>query len=605
MFEDEDSSLIMEISNETLSQWHRELGDAYLQIMMYKEAEKHISIALELMKISLPKSNLSIKIKESIYNSKHKALIKNNFKTEVEHKNKDRIEAIRNCLLGLSEIYNEQHIIKYFLMTVKLGILYSVKLYPDPQFAQLLTMYGLNLLIRSKNDMQYDLSWVYLLKAEEVIFNQNENTINHLITYDNLGLANFIIGKWNIAAKKFDNLIKLGVDLNERSYIYKGLTLRSFMEFHRGNFKISSKFARELYYKGIERNNWKNKCLSTSLIYLNYLAIDDEDDMSLILNIMKLVEQLGEKPETVNYTIQLLFYALLADVKFRLHVDFIQNFWHVMKKCISILKKLNRSSWVVLLCFNHFIEMLYQCYDQDIFHIGGEPSKICLNILNSMIDILGHHFQSYLLSVPFLALCMGLKSLIYGKIDEALKSWKKGLISNSADRNLTGTPYLNGIIYSKLVEYSEDQVEVQKYHSLFTSLKESHNLSLDDPKPLSPEEIKEPVTFNFNTQKEGLLTKFMKFRAVVNNMENTTESSTTPNASLDTRGSATYQAEDCIHHGLPNTSKVMLSSTIENPIYNKGLSNKPTILTSQNGQLSYSQQKNYYTPTKYRTSHVL
>jgi len=222
MFEDEDSSLIMEISNETLSQWHRELGDAYLQIMMYKEAEKHISIALELMKISLPKSNITIKIKERIYNSKHKSLIKNNFKVDIDDKNKDRIEAVRNCLLGLSEIYNEQHIIKYFLMTVKLGILYSVKLYPDPQFAQMLTMYGLNLLIKSKNDMQYDLSWVYLLKAEEVIFNQNENTINHLITYDNLGLANFVVGKWNIAARKFDNLIKLGYDLNERSYIYKG-----------------------------------------------------------------------------------------------------------------------------------------------------------------------------------------------------------------------------------------------------------------------------------------------------------------------------------------------------------------------------------------------
>jgi len=602
MFEDEDSSLIMEISNETLSQWHRELGDAYLQIMMYKEAEKHISIALELMKISLPKSNLTIKIKESIYNSKHKALIKNNFKAEIEYKNKDRTEAIRNCLLGLSEIYNEQHVLKYFLMTVKLGILYSVKLYPDPQFAQLLTMYGLNLLIKSKSDMQYDLSWVYLLKAEEVIFNQNENTINHLITYDNLGLANFIIGKWNIAAKKFDNLIRLGYDLNERSYIYKGLTLRSFMEFHRGNFKISSKFAKELYYKGIERNNWKNKCLSTSLIYLNYLAIDDEDDMSLVLNMMKLIEQLGDKPETVNYTIQLLFYALMADVKYRLHVDILKNFWHNMKKCINILNKLNRSSWVILLCFNHFIEMLYECYNQDVFHYGGEQCKICLSILNKMIDILEHHFQSYLLSIPFLSLCYGLKYLIFGKISEAIKSWKKGIIYNGSDRNLTGIPYFNGIIYSKLVEYCGSQAEIQKYNSLFIQLKEAYNLSIDNPKPLQPEEIKQPVTLNTNNNKEGLFTKFMRFRAIINTMENTVESSTTPNASLDTRGSATYQADDLIHHGLPNNSKVMLSSTVENTI-NKGMTNKPsTIVTNQTGQISIAQQKSFYTP-KFRTSY--
>lgn len=374
------------------------------------------------------------------------------------------------------------------------------------------------------------------------------------------------------------------------------------MEFHRGNFKISSKFARELYYKGIERNNWKNKCLSTSLIYLNYLAIDDEDDMSLILNIMKLIEQLGDKPETVNYTIQLLFYALLADVKYRLHVDILTNFWHIMKKCINILNKLNRSSWVVLLCFNHFIEMLYECYNQDVFHYGGEQSKICLNILNGMIDILEHHFQSYLLSVPFLSLCYGLKYLIFGKILEAIKSWKKGIISNGLDRNLTGMPYLNGLIYSKLVEYSGDQSEVQKYYTLFIQLKETHNLSLNDPKPLQPEEIKQPVIFSANNnQKESLFKKFMRFRAIINTMENT-ESSTTPNASLDTRGSATYQADDLIHHGLPNSSKVMLSSTVENTV-NKGMTNKPTtILTNQTGQISIAQQKSFYTP-KYRTTY--
>jgi len=601
MFEDEDSSLIMEINNETLSQWHRELGDAYLQIMMYKEAEKHINVALELMKINLPKSNINIKLKEKIYASKHKTLIKNNFKTEVELKNKDRNEAIRNCLLGLSEIYNEQHI-KYFLMTVKMGILYSVKLYPDPQFAQLLTMYGLNLLIKAKNDMQYDISWIYLLKAEEIIFNQNENTINHIITYDNLGLANFIIGKWNIAAKRFDNIIKMGYDLNERSYIYKGLTLRSFMEFQRGNFKASSKFARELYYKGIERNNWKNKCLSTSLIYLNYLAIDEDDDMSLILNIIKLVDQLGEKPETVNYTIQLLFYSLIADVKYRLQVDLNNDFWHIMKKCITILGKLHRSSWVILLCFNHFIEMLYKCYDQDVFHLGGEESKICLNILNAMIDILEDHFHSYLLSIPYLSLCYGLKKLIYGKINEALKSWKKGLISNGSERNITTTPYLNCFIYSKLVEYSQNPIDVEKYFDLFITLKRKHSLSLDDPKPLKPEEIKQPIMNNVGKD-ENLFSKFMRFRDIVNNMNNATETSTTQNASTDTRGSSTYHAEDLIHHGLPNGSKALLSSTIENSV-NKGMTSKPTIVTGQTGQISLAKQMSFYTP-KFRTSYIM
>jgi len=378
------------------------------------------------------------------------------------------------------------------------------------------------------------------------------------------------------------------------------------MEFHRGNFKVSSKFAQELYYKGIERNNWKNKCLSTSLIYLNYLAIDDIDDMSLILNIMKLLEQLGEKPETVNYTIQLLFYALIADVKFRLHVDILNNFWHIMKKCISILNKLNRSSWVVLLCFNHFIEMLYQCYEENIFHCSGEQSKICISILNAMIDILENHFQAYLLSIPFLSLCYGLKYLITGKILDALKSWKKGIISNGMDRNLTGMPYLNGLIYSKLVQYSSNPADAQKYLNLFYQLKQNHSLSIDDPEPLKPEQIKKPVIFNninYNN-KENLFIKFMRFRAIINNMENPSESSTTPNASLDTRGSATYQAEDVIHHGLPTSSKGMLSSTIENSI-NKGMTSKPTqILTNQPTQISIAQQKSFYTP-KYRTTYLI
>jgi hypothetical protein len=324
--------------------------------------------------------------------------------------------------------------------------------------------------------------------------------------------------------------------------------------------------------------------------------------MSLVLNMMKLIEQLGDKPETVNYTIQLLFYALMADVKYRLHVDILKNFWHNMKKCINILNKLNRSSWVILLCFNHFIEMLYECYNQDVFHYGGEQCKICLSILNKMIDILEHHFQSYLLSIPFLSLCYGLKYLIFGKISEAIKSWKKGIIYNGSDRNLTGIPYFNGIIYSKLVEYCGSQAEIQKYNSLFIQLKEAYNLSIDNPKPLQPEEIKQPVTLNTNNNKEGLFTKFMRFRAIINTMENTVESSTTPNASLDTRGSATYQADDLIHHGLPNNSKVMLSSTVENTI-NKGMTNKPsTIVTNQTGQISIAQQKSFYTP-KFRTSY--
>ncbi|OUM67031.1 hypothetical protein PIROE2DRAFT_5641 [Piromyces sp. E2] len=326
------------------------------------------------------------------------------------------------------------------------------------------------------------------------------------------------------------------------------------MEFHRGNFKVSSKFAQELYYKGIERNNWKNKCLSTSLIYLNYLAIDDIDDMSLILNIMKLLDQLGDKPETVNYTIQLLFYALIADVKFRLHVDILNN----------------------------------------IFHYGGEQSKICINILNSMIDILENHFQTYLLSVPFLALCYGLKYLIIGKIVDALKSWKKGIISNGMDRNLTGMPYLNGLIYSKLVQYSSNSADIQKYKNLFEQLKLNHSLSIEDPVPLKPEEIKKPVIFNNNnnSNNDNLITKFMKFRAIINNMENPSDSSTTPNASLDTRGSATYQVEDVIHHGLPTSSKGMLSSTIENSV-NKGMTNKPAqISTNPPTQISIAQQKN-------------
>ncbi|ORX42041.1 hypothetical protein BCR36DRAFT_416346 [Piromyces finnis] len=602
MFNDEESTLIIEVGNRTLSQWHRELGDAYLQIMMYKEAEKHISIALELMKISLPKSNITIKIKEKIYNSKHKLLIKNDFKNEIDNKNKERNEAIRNCLLGLSEIYNEQHITKYFLMTVKLGILYSVKLYPDPQFAQMLTMYGLNLLIQAKNDMQYDLSWVYLLKAEEVIFNQNENTINHLITYDNLGLANFIVGKWNIAARKFDSLVKLGYDLNERSYIYKGLTLRSFMEFHRGNFKASSKFAQELYYKGIERNNWKNKCLSTSLIYLNYLTIDDEDDMSLILNIIKLIDQLGDKPETVNYTIQLLFYSLIADIKFRLHIDILSNFWFSMKKCINILNKLNRSSWVILLCFSHFIEMLYHCYEENIFHNGGEQSKICINILNSIIDILENHFQSYLLSIPFLALCHGLKNLILGKMLDAIKSWKKGIIVGGTERNLTGMPYLNSLIYSKLVQYSSDSIDTEKYKNLFIQIKQKHNISIEYPEPLTPEQIKKPVMLkNNNANNENLISKFIKFRTIIGNMDNKNDLSTAQIASIDTRGSSTYQIEEIIHHGLSNNNK---ASLIENSV-NKGIPNKPSqILTNQSTQVSIAQQKSFYTP-KYRTSYIL
>jgi len=493
MYETDQYTFPFTISNWKISEWHCQIAEAYLSLLKYHEAENHIVVALLLINIRLPEKKLQTWWAEKKVNFNHYLICKRNFNTTEtkSEKTKHHAKINRRYLLVLCETYNTLHKLTQFRMAIKMAIKWSSYLEPDPNYAQILSMYGLDIVTNINNVSETQVSMKALQKAEEILAEHySPLTSYHLYAYDCLAQAYFALGDWQRAFYHWETLINMSGDLGEMYLGDKAWVLKSFTEFHGGYIERSMKTAVEMFNK---RKLWKTQCLALSLILFNYTSSNEEEEMSVILSLIKKICSLGQSPNTGNFSVQLIFYGLICEVFFRFNIEILEDTWNSLARVVRLLDRLSHASWGTLVSLPHFINILYLAYDQGIFESENDHSIICLGILFTLTHDLERFFNSYIIALPMLALCRGLYQLINGNINNALVEWRSGLIDESSSPKLR-TPYYNAVLYTKIAQYTPDDTERENMiKSIETVTKTIFQYDLFSYDRIKPEDYKKPL----------------------------------------------------------------------------------------------------------------
>lgn len=493
MYETDQYTFPFTVSNWRISEWHCQIAEAYLSLLKYHEAENHIIVALLLINIRLPEKKLQTWWVEKKVNFSNYLICKNNFETKVSKSEKTRRHAMvnRRYLLVLCETYNTLHKLNLFRLAIKLAIKWSTYLEPDPRYAQILSMYGLDIVTNINNVSETQDSMKALQKAEEILMNNyNPTTSYHLYAYDCLAQSYFALGDWQRAFYHWETLIRMSADLGEMYLGDKAWVLKSFTEFQGGYMERSMKTAVEMFNK---RKLWKTQCLALSLIFNNYISSNEEEEMNVILSLTKKIYSLGPSPNTGNFSVQLIFYGLICEVYFRFGIEILEDTWNSLARVVRLLDRLSHSSWGTLVSLPHFINILYLAYDKGLFESETDQCMICLGILFTLTHDIERFYNSYIIALPMLALCRGLYQLIQGNITNALVEWRSGLIDEKSSPKLR-TPYYNAVIYAKIAQYTPDDTERETMLSNIENVtKKIYQYDIGTSEKIKPEEYKRPL----------------------------------------------------------------------------------------------------------------
>jgi len=480
------STELTAVSNWTLSEWHKQIGEAYLAIQKYKEAENHIIISLRLMDVQIPSGGFSLWWLLKKINRNNNSLYQNNFEPIPNKKKKEKkYKVVRGCLLILSEIYNYLHKQNLFKLSIKMALMWSSKLKVDIKYVLILSLYSMEYITSAIDEKRNFQVGIAAMNQAKLYLEKFDSTLSNdiLLIHDSLAQCYFILGDWKNSLSHWDFLISKSIKLNELALWDKGIIMKAFTEFHSGNTEYCLKTSSEML---IKRKSWKNQCLAYACVFMNFILQNEEEDMTPTLMIMKSLGELTEKMNTTNYSIQLVFFGIVGQVYYRFGVPLIDNVSNGLVKIVKYLDRLGHPSWGALISFPHILDLLYFAYYKGVFMIDNHERTVCLGILFTLINTLERYFAAYLIGIPVLALARGLYHLIAGEYDLAIESWKNGLIDKDEERlSNIRLPYFTGKIYSLIKKYTNDPVEkeiaTEKYNYICNMFSYSFDEVFDGP----------------------------------------------------------------------------------------------------------------------------
>ncbi|ORX79562.1 hypothetical protein BCR32DRAFT_294366 [Anaeromyces robustus] len=568
---DQNSSSMSSVSNWTLSEWHKQIGEAYLAIQRYKEAESHIIVSLKLLGVQIPSGGFNLWWFLRVINRKNDWLYQNNFNTKPckNLEKEKKFKVIRGCLLLLSEIYNYLHKQALFKLCIKMALKWSVDLKMDIKYFLILSMYSIELIANAVEGKSF-LIGITVLKKVKYHLIDYDNTLSYdcLLIHDSLAQCYFILGDWKNSLKHWDILINKASKLNEIALWDKGVIMKSFTEFHSGNTDICLKTTTEMLKK---RKSWKNQCLAYGSIFMDFILQNEEEDMTPILSMMKKLTELADKRNLTNYSIQIVFYGLMGQVYYRFGVSIIDNIYEGLMKIVKYLDKLGHQSWGALISFPHLVDMLYSAYDKDVFLTNTKERTLCLGILFTLINALEKYFSSYLICVPVIALTRGLMFLISGEYEEAIKTWNTGLIDKDETRiSNIHFPYFTGIIYSLIKKYSLDPDEKSNALKMVNGIESLFSYDFGEIEDVSLQERYTCVVIDDNL-KNSVYSDILNKNCVETKNKTINYLTQQQNVlSLDMRSNL---MNENIHRGIPERSNAtnLLYITQKNKFNNNGL----------------------------------
>ncbi|OUM60760.1 hypothetical protein PIROE2DRAFT_13398 [Piromyces sp. E2] len=454
------STELTAVSNWTLSEWHKQIGEAYLAIQKYKEAENHIIISLRLMDVQIPSGGFNLWWLLKKVNRHNNILYQSSFEPSSNKRKKEKkYKVVRGCLLLLSEIYNYLHKQNLFKLSIKMALMWSSKLKVDIKYVLILSLYSMEYItsvIDEKRNFQVGIT---AMNKAKLYLEKFDNTLSYdiLLIHDSLAQCYFILGDWKNSLSHWDCLISKSIKLNELALWDKGIIMKAFTEFHSGNTEYCLKTSSEML---IKRKSWKNQCLAYACVFMNFILQNEEEDMTPTLMIMKSLSELTEKMNTTNYSIQLVFFGIVGQVYYRFGVPLIENVSSGLVKIVKYLDRLGHPSWGALISFPHILDLLYYAYYKGVFMYDNYERTVCLGILFTLINTLERYFAAYLIGIPVLALARGLYHLISGEYNLAIEAWRNGLIDKDEERlSNIRLPYFTGKLYGLIKKYSDDPVE--------------------------------------------------------------------------------------------------------------------------------------------------
>ncbi|ORX57167.1 hypothetical protein BCR36DRAFT_278695 [Piromyces finnis] len=480
------STELTAVSNWTLSEWHKQIGEAYLAIQKYKEAENHIIISLRLMDVQIPSGGFSLWWLLKKVNRHNNVLYQNNFESFSYKKKKEKkYKVVRGCLLLLSEIYNYLHKQNLFKLSIKMALMWSSKLKVDIKYILILSLYSMEYITSAIDEKRNFQVGICAMNKAKLYLENFDNTLSYdiLLIHDSLAQCYFILGDWKNALSHWDYLISQSVKLNEMALWDKGVIMKAFTEFHSGNTEYCLKTSSEML---IKRKSWKNQCLAYACVFMNFLLQNEEEDMAPTLTIMKNLSELTEKMNTTNYSIQLVYYGIVGQVYYRFGVPLIENVQSGLVKIVKYLDRLGHPSWGALISFPHILDLLYFAYNNGVFMIDNHERTVCIGILLTLINTLEKYFVAYLISIPVLALARGLYHLISGEYELAIDTWKNGLIDKDEERiSNIRLPYFTGRLYGLIKRFSIDPIEKEdaseKFNAISNIFSYSFGIIYDEP----------------------------------------------------------------------------------------------------------------------------
>lgn len=568
------STELTSIGNYTLSEWHKQIGEAYLAIQKYKEAENHIIVSLRLMEVQIPSGGFNLWWLMRKINKQNNALYQYNFETcPIEKSRKEKkYKIVRGCLLLLSEIYNYLHKQNLFKLSIKMALSWSSKLNIDIKYILILSMYSMELITNAIDDKRnFQIGIIALNKVKELL-NAFDNNISYdcLLIHDSLAQCYFILGDWKNSLNNWNSLINKSIKLNELALWDKGVIMKSFTEFHSGNMGSCIKTSLEMISK---RKSWKNQCLAYASIFMTFILQNEEEDIYPVLLMIKNLRELVEKMNSTNYSIQLVFYGLIGQVYYRFGVPLIDDIMNGLTKIVKYLDRLSHPSWGALISFPHLLDLLYNSYYNDIYITDSKERTVCLGILYALIGLLEKYFASYLICIPVLALARGLINLISGDYELAIDTWKTGLIDENEDRlSNIRLPYFTGLIYTLIKKFSIDPVEKEYAEKMYTNIENMFSYDFGDIEDVPLEKRHSCLSMGDHLRNNVYIELLNKSYIDIQNSKSINYLTQQQNIlSLDMKSNL---MNENIHRGIPNrsNSNKLLQSLQKNRLINSNSS---------------------------------
>jgi len=546
------STEISSVSNWTLSEWHKQIGEAYLSTQKYKEAENHIIISLRLMDVQIPIAGFNLWWLLKKVNRKNNILYQKNFEPKVDSSKKEKkYKVIRGCLLLLSEIYNYLHKQNLFKLSIKMALSWSSKLVADIKYILILSLYGMELISNAVDEKRNFQVGIAALNKVRSYMDMYENVMSYevLLIHDSLAQSYFILGDWKIALIHLEYLIKKSRKLNELALWDKGVIIKAFTEFHSGNTELCLKTSTEMITK---RKSWKNQCLAYGCIFMNFILQNEEEDIMPSLSIMKKLSELAEKLNSINYSIQLVFLGIVGQTYYRFGVCLIDNVLNGLGKIVKYLDKLGHPSWGALISFNHVLDLLYYAYDNGVFMLESNERTICLGILFTLINTLEKHFASYFVCIPILALARGLCFLISGEYELAIDTWKSGIIDPDEVRpSSIRLPYFSCVLYGLIKKYTTNEELKSKASKAYEDICNYYSYSFGDIVEVPLEKRHTCIIIN-NNLRNKVYSELLNKSCTQERSTNRSVTHVTQQQNVLSLDMKSNLINENIHHGIPD-----------------------------------------------------